>query len=381
MTHQKNQLSKSILLSKSKGIIYGCALGDALGYNNGNFEFNNDTLKMHQLIISSHPNQKRSFEHIDLKKWRVSDDTVMHAATIDALITQESNLDIEEMADQLAKEYIKCWKLMPGRGPGMTCGSGIHFLETFGIDNRKKYKYESFMGGCGGSMRAMAIGLRYFSPQHRDQLVAVAIESARLTHNQATGILGAVCSAAFTAFALEEIPLNEWPYELLEDIIPRALNYFKKDGRDALVFEKDYINFVDSWKAYLNDRKLTSRTSIPIYPNEFQDPLYRDDFYKKYSYNGWFGASGDDSVIVAFDALLANKENLDELIFWACLNSGDCDSIGAIALAWYGGIYGFSNFHSKNLENLEMKDRYEQQVQQLYTILLKDDKLSKYIIE
>ncbi len=70
-------------------------------------------------------------------------------------------------------------------------------------------KYDGRAGGCGGSMRAMAIGL-LFSNRY-DVLIPIAIESGRITHNQVNGFMGALVSALFTAFAFNDIPIYQWP--------------------------------------------------------------------------------------------------------------------------------------------------------------------------
>ncbi len=49
----------------------------------------------------------------------------------------------------------------------------------------------------------MCIGLRYFGEKNRELMVAIAIESGRITHNHPVAFFGAVASAAFTAFAAE----------------------------------------------------------------------------------------------------------------------------------------------------------------------------------
>ncbi len=43
----------------------------------------------------------------------------------------------------------------------------------------------------------------------------------------------------------------------------------------------------------------------PIFPKKYDEILEREHAYKELSWNGWRGALGIDSVIIAYDALLS----------------------------------------------------------------------------
>lgn len=78
----------------------------------------------------------------------------------------------------------------------------------------------------------MCLGLLYFGAKNREFLVSLAIESGRITHNHPVAFFGAVASAVFTAFAIEGIPITKWGKMLLQDVMPIAHAYLKKNGRD-----------------------------------------------------------------------------------------------------------------------------------------------------
>lgn len=67
------------------------AVGDAMGYKNGDWEFNTSGKIIHEKMLEI-TNQKGIKELNINMQWKYSDDTVMHIATAQALINQLKNL-------------------------------------------------------------------------------------------------------------------------------------------------------------------------------------------------------------------------------------------------------------------------------------------------
>ncbi len=298
-------------------------------------------------------------------KFIVSDDTVMHLATARALVNPKAK-DFKQLMDIMAFEYIECMNDMDGRAPGLKCMSSLNHIGK--PQNWIKLPYDRAGGGCGGyvlllkltnsSMRAMCIGLRYHGQAHRKELIATSIESGRITHNHVNGFMGAFVSAAFTALALEDVPVRRWGYLLINDLIPQCRDYLQNEAkRDWEVIDRDMHKFTQTFSKYLQERQiLDDGDNEAVFPENY-GIKERDAYYKKWSFDGWAGASGDDSVIIAYDALLSSKQDYEELVKRGVLHYGDNDSTGTICLAWYGALKGLpDNKFEANWKTIEYKD-------------------------
>lgn len=75
-------------------------VGDAIGYKNGEWEFALRGIDIHEEL-----QKLGGLEKLDIQGWRVSDDTVLHLATGEALVTNWETT--EELFLTMAAKYKK----------------------------------------------------------------------------------------------------------------------------------------------------------------------------------------------------------------------------------------------------------------------------------
>ncbi|KAK5579364.1 hypothetical protein RB653_009046 [Dictyostelium firmibasis] len=345
------------------------AFGDACGYKNGLWEFEKSPSRIYREYekLGGYENLK-----INEKDWRLSDDTIMHIATALA-ITRPTNTDNQSICKELATAYIRSMEDMGGRAPGAQTINSVSMMAPcvgFKVYKWNEIPFSDRAGGCGGSMRSMCIGLKYWSDEQLDTLIELSIESGRITHNNPVGFLGAFVSALFASYAIRSIPPKTWGLKLMTEAMPKVREYLEKTSNDTNRnmndYEKGWNYFWNSFKTYLKSRQIPStpeelknatekNIDYPVFPTDYSDYNVREHFYQSISFSGWGGSSGHDSCIIAYDALLGAGDNWEEMIKRSVLHGGDNDSTGAIGCCWWGALYGFKGVPECNYETIEYK--------------------------
>jgi len=338
------------------------ALGDTIGYKNGDWEFMYSLDKMYEFISLGGVN------HISFKDWVVSDDTVLHMKLAKSLLMDYNS--INTLCEIFSTELIKTYDEFSKEGFNKRSPGNITLNSIRSIKNGAKWNelvYNINYGGSGASMRTAAVGLAYNKEEDIDTLIQVSIETSRITHNSAVGYLGGLVTALFTSYAIQKINIIDWPLKLIELYESQRIHkYIKLSGRGIKEFESDSMIFFEKWNTYIKDKfkngaVVEKKSSINLY---LRGKYYQEKFGYVSSvvtdkHHKFPGSGGDDSVIIAYDCLLDAKDNWEKLIFYAMLHVGDTDTTGCIAGAWYGAYYGFKDIPESHLQYLEYRKELE----------------------
>lgn len=341
------------------------ALGDTIGFRNGIWEFN------YNIPITKPPHHGLSelilhdfidlggINDINLKDWIVSDDTILHMATINTLLTKYET--DKEFINNMKNEFINA-DLNEKRIPGIMT---LKSIKNFDNDISKNI-YDGNGGGSGCAIRTLCIGLIYNNINNRKTLIKKSIISGYLTHKSPIGYLGGVVSALFTAFAIENIHVNNWPFELIK-ILESPLLLDEIINFEMMAVKNDVKIFIDKWKLYVSLK--FDKNKNPIIFESHKNPSLRSRFYYEYftdKKSFIIGSNGYNSCIIAYNSLLDAGKCWEKLVIYSMLHWGDNDSTGCIAAGLYGAVYGFYGVPENNIKHLEFKKKLFKLGEQIY---------------
>ncbi|QKF93937.1 ADP-ribosylglycohydrolase [Fadolivirus algeromassiliense] len=355
------------------------AVGDTVGYKNSKWEFKGGdyttTLeKVYEFIDLG------GITKISFKDWNVSDDTILHLQTADAML-QDYN-SINTLGNIMKNNFLVAYDQFKKEGlsvryPGKTTLQSLKLLEDGAMWN--EIPYNLYSGGSGASMRTLCIGLALYGEENRQKLIQIAIESSRITNNSAVGYLGGFVSALFTAYAIEGKKINDWPFLMLELFKNGSITkYIKTIGRDINNYEEDHHVFLEKWHRYIEDKFDDNRNVVKRKATKnlvLRSKYYEDVFaFKKIEKHSdklanvytFIGSGGDDSVIIAYDCLIDSENNWEKLVYYAMLHNGDTDTTGAIAAGFYGAVNGYKDVPENFMEHLEYKKEIIDVAKKLY---------------
>lgn len=181
-------------MSKAEAILFGLALGDALGWPT---EFKD--LK----AIKAEYGQQGIQEPPDPALY--TDDTQMTTALTEGILDAGLDAPVDDLMNAIGKRFIEWKHTAPNRAPGATCMNGVTRFESgfhwrdAGIAGSK---------GCGSAMRVATIGYLY---QHDEiRLREVAHASGLITHGHPAAVAASIAGAYLVKLALDGVPADEY---------------------------------------------------------------------------------------------------------------------------------------------------------------------------
>lgn len=319
---------------------YYQSLGDTIGYYNGKWEFNYGDVRAGPDYVNEMISEFISLGGINdfnIKGLLASDDTIMYIATAEVLTNGFT--DINDFGNKIKKAYLDIMPIMADRHPGITTKNSLEIQQIIDWD---KLPYSSSTRGAGSAMRSGCIGIFYPGSHNRKKLIELAVESSRITHNSAITILGSIVAALFTAYALEKVPIGKWPRKFVKLFDSGIIDEYMEKSRpkDYEFYKRDKIIYIGQWKKYINFRfgvSINPRMDIKFMKNTVQRYKYLAD---NYSIGCDIpGGCADDALIMAYDALLESEGVFEKIVVYSVLHPGDSDTVGSIALSWYGAFY------------------------------------------
>lgn len=394
MNHNKHDdIDNLTIRTKFRAIMLLHALGDTIGFKNGDWEFNyHDADKRETLDYVNELIYEfialGGVNGIDLSDWKVSDDTYFHLAIARSLLSYKGKDGVNDRLINITKDNLlieaeRIWNDAKGiyidengnkihidkfdRYIGITTAE---YIKKFNDDTDARYlPYDDEAGGNGAAMRSPIIGACFYD-QHEsniDVMIKYSIISSQLTHNNALGYLAGFNAALFTSLAMNDIPIQKWPYILIDYLKSDKLkSYLSLKNTDQVY---DHTMYTRYWQKYLDTK--FDKDGIPLKLKSNSNPMHRiryfhDNFHKN-TISRQIGASGFLCMIMAYDALLDCDGCWEKLIVYAILHSGDSDTIGAVAGALYGAVYGFGDVPNKIMQHIERKEELEDVALKLYT--------------
>jgi ADP-ribosylglycohydrolase len=185
---------------RARGLIYGLALGDALGWPVEFMQLPQILAKYGRSGIADPPDPAL-----------YTDDTQMSVAVAEALI-EAGQRDLDVLMGAVARNFIG-WKrdpITPTRAPGATSIRGVNALER-GAPWREAGVKDS--KGCGACMRVAPVGYLYQGNPGRLQSVARA--QGTLTHRHPTADAACIGAAYLIKLALDGVDPRDYPERVL----------------------------------------------------------------------------------------------------------------------------------------------------------------------
>jgi hypothetical protein len=252
----------------------------------------------------------------------------------------------------------------------------------------------------------MVFGLLVPGEARRQKLIELTLKAGLLTNPSVVGAAGCLTTAAFTAFAQEDVPVHEWANKLL-GLFELAQNYLEQQPEKLLKDlskKPEWDKLSQDWQHFMkkigvDKRAIPPRDAFPP-SKSARDILHKEletDIRKNAYPHLTNGDRGDTSVMLAFHGLLygiryllehfPGRENsspsalrslfnslppsqkaeiFDTVVHFTVIHGGDNDSTGSIALSLFGTIFGTSGAPEHQVNGTEIMPK-AQKVAKIFT--------------
>lgn len=274
-------------VEQAKAIVFGLALGDALGYPTEFGSLN---------VIKSQYGEQGIQDLPDPALY--TDDTQMTLAVTEGLLDVGLDADLDVQMKAIGKRFVT-WADSPenNRAPGLTCMKGIRRFEG-GMSWQESGIVKS--KGCGSAMRVATIGYLY---QHNEQrLREVALNSGIITHGHPTAKAASIAAAYLIKLALDSIPTAQW----MSDVV-KFTQGMSDEFHQAIL----RIGHVLSWTS--------------------------EEYALDHIGQGW---TGEEAVALALYCALRYPDDYLACIRRGANTNGDSDSVASIAGGFVGARLG-----------------------------------------
>ncbi|MCP4135465.1 MAG: ADP-ribosylglycohydrolase family protein [bacterium] len=299
-------------LRKATGMIYGLAIGDALGYPNEFISLSR--------IKHIHGNLGRQ----DLPESALySDDTQMTLCVAEALI-EEGTGSLDRIMEEVKTQFIDWYLHAEDRAPGNTCLGGVKNM----IDGMHWKESGLARPGCGSAMRVSPVGYLY---QHDEKkLIEAASATGICTHNNPRADAAAIGAAFAVKLALDgENPDNFIP--LLKD----AMGGISPEA-DACM---QRLERCLAWK-------------------DEEEAL-------KFLGEGWVG---DEALVLSLYCFLKYPDDYKACVLRGANTNGDSDSIACIGGSISGAYLGIDAIPPAWIERIENSSLLKDIALKLYQV-------------
>jgi ADP-ribosylglycohydrolase len=292
-------------IHKAKGVIYGLAVGDALGRPT---EF----LTLSRIKAAYGDKGIQELPEPAL----FTDDTQMSIAIAEALI-EVGEQDVEAIMDGVRDAFI-AWRHSPEntRAPGRTCLTGVARMEQGTHWSRSGVASSK---GCGSAMRAAPIGYLYQNDPVKLRHVAHA--SGICTHGHPTADAACIGAAYLVKLAMDGVPP--------QNLIPELLDFttgLSEEWDEAILKVEQCLDWADE------ERGLN------------------------YLGKGWIG---EEAVALALYCFLKYPGTYEKVVIRGANTSGDSDSIACIGGSISGAYLGVGAIPYRRVKRIEKTEYLE----------------------